>query len=113
MPVSKQDLIIYQGDDYAATCTVKNEDGTPADIDGYTAQAQIRRAVADADPVVVVEIGCEVQSPLVLLSIPHAETEQLSGRYTWDLQLTTTEAQILTILAGKVIVTSEVTRPEP
>ena len=110
MPLTRADLVIYQGDSYAATVTVHNADGTPADITGYTAQAQIRRLVADSDPVVVVDIGTTVVSPNVILDIPHSETEPLQGRYVWDLQLTTPDDQIMTIVAGKVILTAEVTR---
>lgn len=110
MALTKSDLLLYQGDDYAGTVLVSNADGTPADLTGYTAQSQIRRLVADADPVVVVEIGTTVVSPNVILSIPHLETETLQGRYVWDLQLTTPDDQIMTIIAGKVILTSEVTR---
>src|SRR5262245_24921323 len=111
MPVSKADLILYQGDDFAATVAVSNEDGTPADISTCTAQAQIRRAVADRDPVIVAEITAAVDTSTVTLSIPHTVTETLSGRYTWDLQLTSGAGQITTILAGNVQVTLEVTRP--
>lgn len=111
MPLTKEDLKIYQGDDYSGTVTVRNEDGTPADLTGYTAQSQIRRAVADAEPEIAVQITTTVVSPNVLLSIPRIETEPLQGRYTWDLQLTTDGNQIITIMAGKVIVTPEVTRP--
>ena len=112
MSAARQDLAIYQGDTFSATVTIRNVDGTPADISGYTAQAQIRRAVADADPVVEVEMSATVESPQVHLSIPHDETVGLTGRYVWDLQIIDGSGAITTVLAGKVIVTSEVTREE-
>lgn len=57
MPTGRADLTIYQGDDMAWTVLVTLEDGiTPADITDYTALAQIRRSVADQDPVVVATI---------------------------------------------------------
>lgn len=111
MPLTKADLIVYQGDDYGATVLVTNEDGTPADITGYTAKAQIRRAVADSDPEVVAELSATVQSPHVVLGLTHAQTELLTGRYMWDLQLLTDESAIVTIMRGAVKVTNEVTRP--
>src|SRR5262245_31138429 len=111
MPLTRDDLKIYQGDDYAGTVTVRNDDGTPADLTGYTAQSQIRRAVADSEPVIAVQITTTIDSPNILLAIPKEETEPLSGRYTWDLQLTSSGNAITTIMAGKVIVTPEVTRP--
>jgi len=107
---SQADLSIYQGDDWTGIVTVLNEDGTPADIGTFTAKAQIRRSIADSDPVVVVEIVTVVSSPLINLSIPHAVTATLSGSYVWDLQLTGPTGGITTILKGRAKVDSEVTR---
>ena len=111
MPVKRQDLDIYQGDDPAWEVFVDTGDGvTPADITGYTALAQIRRSVADQDPVVVVTMTAAVVSPNVSLSLSHDQTELLCGRYVWDLQLTSPAGIITTILRGNVSVTAEVTR---
>ena len=107
----KADLAIDQGDDYGLIVTVNNADGTPADLTGHTAQAQIRRAVADQDPVIVVEMTAVVLAPnFVNVSIPHTATEELTGKYVWDLQLISPEGAITTILMGKATVTLEVTR---
>ena len=111
MPVDKANLEIYQGTDWSATVTVLNADGTPADITGCTAKAQIRRDVADQARRVEVEITTAVASPVVNLSIPHAQTQALScGSYVWDLDLTSPADLITTVLAGVVVVTREVTR---
>jgi len=105
------DLLIYQGDDWAAIVNVTNEDGTPADITGYQAQAQIRRAVADEDTTFIIELGALVVPPdRISITIPHTQTTLLDGQYVWDLQLVTPGQIITTILAGKVRVTQEVTR---
>lgn len=110
--MTRQDLDLYQGDDFGATVTVRNEDGTPADISTYTAQAQIRRAVADADPLVIAEITATVESPDIHLALSHDITATLSGRYVWDLQIVSAAGAVTTIMAGKVITTAEVTRPD-
>ena len=111
MATGRADLTIYQGDDMAWTVFVSLEDGvTPADITGYTALAQIRRSVADSDPVVVATMTSAVVSPNVSLSLTHDQTELLCGRYVWDLQLTSPEDIVTTILQGNVKVTAEVTR---
>ena len=112
MPLTNSNIDIYQGDDYAATVTVYNADGTPADITDYTARAQIRRAVADAEPVVTAEFTAVVQSPEIQLSLSHDVTAVLGGRYVWDLQIVSEAGTVTTILAGKVIAIAEVTRPE-
>lgn len=111
MPVTKGHLEIVQGDDYTAYVVVENADGTPADITGWTAKAQIRRDVADEARRVEVEIATSIDSPEVTLTIPHATTQNLTcSSYVWDLQLTSPENMITTILAGVVVVIREVTR---
>jgi hypothetical protein len=109
--VKRANLQIYQGDDYVATVTVKNADGTPADLSGYTAKAQIRRNVADLQPAVTVELLATIASPFINLFLTHDQTLVLSGTYVWDLQLTEiATGAVTTILAGQVPVTPEVTR---
>jgi hypothetical protein len=110
MPTGKADLSVYQGDDCAWVVLVTLEDGTtPAEITDYTAQAQIRRNVAQDDPVIVDTFSAVVQSPDVLLALTHDQTKLLCGRYVWDLQLTSPAGAITTILRGNVNVTAEVT----
>lgn len=108
--VSQGDLSLYQGDTFGAVVTVLNTDNTPADISGYTALSHIRRAVADADPVIVVTLSAIVDSPDVNLSLTADQTEPLQGQYVWDLQLTGPSSEVMTIMRGKVMVTAEVTR---
>jgi hypothetical protein len=106
----RTNLTIYQGDDYAAVVTVRNADGTPADISTYTAEAQIRRAAADVDEVVVATFTAVVASPAVNLTLTHDQTLPLTGSYVWDLQLVSAGGVITTIMAGQVRMTAEVTR---
>jgi hypothetical protein len=108
--VAQADLHVYQGSDYPATVEVFNEDGSAADLTGYTAKAQVRRDIADKCADVAAEIVVNIQPPLIHLSIPREVTETLCGRYVWDLDLIDSAGAVTTIMAGKVIVTQEVTR---
>lgn len=108
--VPRGDLCIYQGDTFAQIVVVTNADGTPADLTGYTARAQMRRAVADTEPEIALTIGVTIQSPNILLDIPNTATTGLSGTYKWDLELTTPTNAVMTILQGSVNITPEVTR---
>jgi hypothetical protein len=107
---SQANLSIYQGDDYSAVVEVLYLDGSQAAITGYTAKAQIRKGYADNNEDVVVEIACYVNSPFINIDIPRAETVGLVGTYAWDLQLTSPEDIVVTILSGTVTVSQEVTR---
>lgn len=104
------DLFVYQGDTPGWTVNVTDEGGTPVDISGYTAKAQIRRAAADADPEVAAEMSAVVQSPFVHLALTASQTAAMTGRYVWDLQLSGAGGEVITIMAGKVTVRAEVTR---
>jgi hypothetical protein len=111
MPAQKGDLLIYQGDDYAATVLVSH-DGIPPDqvLLNYTAKAQIRNGFADDFSTVIVEIQTLVQTPYVNLSIPKAQTLNLMGDYLWDLQVIDSSGVVTTILYGNATVLQEVTR---
>lgn len=109
-------LAIYQGDDWAAAVNVLNADGTPADLTGYTAQAQIRSGPADQSWAVAAEISCVVEDVLGLisLSLTHDQTSLLTDQpYVWDMQITSPDNEITTLLNGQVAVALEVTRELP
>jgi len=104
------DIALYQGDDWLATVDVLDGTG-PADLSGYTANAQIRREVADLDQNVAAEITTQIIQPnTIVLSLLHDVTATLSGNYVWDLELIDDTGVVETILHGAVTVTQEVTR---
>ena len=111
--MTRTDLNIYQGDDYSAVVTVSSAGVPPASVlNGYTAQAQIRQGPADDNTSIICTIATTIVSPNINLSIPHAQTAQLTaGPYAWDIQITSPTGQITTLLAGRVLITKEVTRP--
>ena len=111
------DLAIYQGDTFAAQVDVTLEDGTPADLTGYTVASQIRHGPADLAELTAV-IAANIVSPLegsISLALTPEQTTALPTQEVlfWDLELTAEDGTITTILAGNVLVTAEVTRPEP
>jgi hypothetical protein len=107
------ELAISQGADWTATVTLANADGTPADLAGYIAQAQLRRGYADETDIIEAELTCVIVSPDIILSLTHDETALLCGRYQWDLRLTAPNGVVDKPLGGKAVVTAEVTREAP
>src|SRR5215467_10077411 len=108
----RQNLTLYQGDDWAAMVTVLNTDGTAADLTGYTAQAQIREGVADQSWLIAASFTCAVVLPnLISISLTTAQTTLLrQPSYRWDLQVTSASGIVTTLLAGEVQMIFEVTR---
>lgn len=106
---SRVDLNIYAGDDVAVRINVKNPGGTPADLTGAVATAQIRAshtadvALADFDTVVD-------PSGVVMISLDAATTAALPGWAVWDCQIVAPAGQVTTIAAGSIRTAQEVTR---
>jgi hypothetical protein len=108
---STANLSIYEGDDFMALVTVLNTDSTPADLTGYTVQAQVRTGPADSNPTVSAEFQCTFSGNVITVVLPHTATIALTAAtYVWDLQLTDTSGWVSTLLAGAVRVTKDVTR---
>jgi len=103
------DLVLYQGDDFSGTVTVNTETG-PLDLTGYTAQAQIRTAVADTQANISADIGATVTPSNIVLAIAHDVTQAMKGNYVWDLKIVDGSGFITTIVAGNVAVIQQVTR---
>jgi hypothetical protein len=112
--LTQANLQIYQGDSYNATVTVLNQDGTGADLTGYTAHAHIRISTADQSEVWV-SMATQVTLPnTILLSLTPADTAALSyERFYWDLQVIAPDNTTATLLAGRVDVALEITSVPP
>ena len=114
---SRENISIYQGDDWAAAVKIFEADGiTPADLTGYTALAQVRTDVADEAPEVVCEFQCviDVAESQVNISLHHSQTEQFTEtKYQFDLELTSPADVVSTVLAGSITVVLEVSRLVP
>lgn len=104
----KQDIALYQGDDFFIDVTVKNQDGTPADISTAIPSAQIR--TVPEDPTVLASFVCTKTTNVIHLHLLAVESAKLTpGPAYWDLQIAT--PNITTLMAGKVTIHAEVTRP--
>jgi len=109
---TRADLVIYQGDDYAAAVSVVRADGTPADLTGYTASAQIRRDIADRASLGATFTATitDATAGTLTLSLPASATRTLQGSYVWDMEVASAGGVTTTILAGAVTITGEITR---
>jgi hypothetical protein len=101
------DLLIYQGDDFYLDVTVTNPDGSTPDLSGADPMAMIR--VHPADPDVVAQFDITVDTGgLLHLHLPTDQSSLLPLNSVWDLQLTVPD--VITLVAGAVTATREVTR---
>jgi hypothetical protein len=102
-------LHVYRGDtcDWQFWLWLDDDRAEPADLDGATVRAQVRR---DPDHRDAVDLAVAVGLPnLVMLHLSaEASVRCPSGR--WDLELRWADGQVATVLAGPVTVSADVTR---
>ena len=110
MTPGKFPLKLYRGDSYAWRVSLYSDTAgsVPFDLTGATVAAQIRDKPGGEQ---LVDLGCTVELPNVvdveLTPAMWADSDATKG--AWDLQVTTGDGQVLTVLAGAVTVTTDVT----
>lgn len=108
---SNQNLEIYKGDYVEILVTVKDENDTPINLTGYTAEAHLRDNYPDATPI---EFECTITgiTGQVQIFLPSSVSSTLvPGDCIWDFQITDPSGErTRTYLAGDVVVYNEVTR---
>lgn len=121
MQPAEQDIEIYQGDTFDLFLRLKKLTApltyTYIDLTDAVPKAQVR-ATADAVGVLA-EFTCalsdQVATPGGLLAVlSKVQTAALASTppdFVWDLEITFANGDVKTILAGKVTVTKQVTRP--
>ncbi len=102
------DLMMYRGDYISMSIKLKDSDGIPLDLMGYTAKCSIRKDYSAADSF---DATCTMQAGgEILVEFPSSVTSTLeSGDYIWDFQ-TTIDNKTRTHFAGDVKVYAEVTK---
>jgi hypothetical protein len=109
---ARYDLSLYRGDSYSWQFDLWDDvDKTqPSDLTGVTAKAEIRDRPAGST---IMPLTCTVNLPNhVVVAMPASTWGSWTLRKgSWDLQLTypNTPADVVTILAGDVAVTIDVT----
>jgi hypothetical protein len=110
MTPGNYDLCIYRGDTsrWRFVCWQDAAKTLPSDLTGAAAAAQIRDRPGGNQ---VTQLYCGVIAPnTVDVSILPADTANLPPRGVWDLQITYASSDIRTLVAGKVLVTGDVTQ---
>ena len=101
-------LTLYAGDDFYLDLTVTEPGGAAADLTGCTASSQIR-ATPGATTVLATMTGTIVGN-VITLHLDSTDAVSLANG-VWDAQLVRENGDIVTLVAGTVTVSPEVTRP--
>jgi len=108
---TKANLVIDQGTTYSATLNLTDENGDPLNLNGFTANSQIRKWYTSSNSVAFTT-SINVSSGEITLFLTSNQTSNLaSGRYVYDVEITETSTNTVSrIVEGIVTVTPEVTR---
>jgi hypothetical protein len=102
------DLLLYSGDDFSLTLTLKNPDGSITDLTGASAKAQVRTTAADGN--IAASFICTISSNVITAHLTGTSSQSLVGNYVWDCQITNSSGSVKTPVAGTVTFTQDVTR---
>jgi isoleucyl-tRNA synthetase len=107
---TKANLVIDQGSTFSTDLSLKDENGDPLVLDGYSANSQIRKWYTSQNPAATFSTNIEPYSGVITLSLTSDQTGNLvSGRYVYDVEINDGSA-ISRVVEGIVTVTPQVTR---
>jgi hypothetical protein len=115
MPASKYDLKIEQGADFLLSVAWADSAGSPVDLSGYSARAQVRASHNSPDVLLSfdsskgsIELGGEEGT--ILLTATAEATSKVASGGVWDLELIDSTGKVKRLLEGRVRLSKEVTR---
>jgi len=104
-------IYIDQGTDYSITVDVTDSAGDILNLSGYTASAQIRKTYSSSTVSETFSTSIAEATGQVTLSLTDTQTSGLSsGRYVYDLNITSSGGSTSRVIEGQAIVTPGVTR---
>lgn len=104
-------LYIDQGTDFSVTVDVTDSAGEILELSGYTASAQIRKTYSSSSVSATFSTSIAELAGQVTLSLTDTQTSALeSGRYVYDLNITSDAGLITRVIEGQAIITPGVTR---
>ena len=105
-------LFIDQGTDFSIVVDVTDATGSVLDLTGYSAAAQIRKTYGSSSTSATFATSTGTPSQgKVTLSLTDTQTSGLSsGRYVYDLNITSGSGVKTRVVEGQAIITPGVTR---
>lgn len=103
-----------RGDDFIKTFEFKHSDETPVDITGWTLYFTVKQNETDDDDSAKIKKDVTVHIDPVngktKVQASASETNELDGKYYYDIQIKKPDASISTILKGLITFAKDITR---
>lgn len=107
---TKANLVIDQGTTFTTDLTMTDEEGSPLNLTGYTANSQIRKWYTSSNATATFTTSINANTGVISLSLTANQTGAMTaGRYVYDVEISD-GAIISRIVEGIVTVTPQVTR---
>ena len=107
---TKANLVIDQGTTFTTDLTMTDEEGSPLNLTGYTANSQIRKWYTSSNATATFTTSINGNTGVISLSLTANQTGAMTaGRYVYDVEIND-GAIISRIVEGIVTVTPQVTR---
>ena len=111
MASAVSNLLVYQGSDFNIDFTVENDNGTEFDMTGYTVASMIKKHyTSSTSTTVTAAVLSPATSGRIQLSLNNSQTAAMkSGRYVYDVVITSSTGLKSRVLEGSVSVLEGVT----
>lgn len=112
--IQKYNLVGVRGDSWSRTINFKNQAGSPIDITGWEIFFTVKTALSDTDTNAVLQKNITSHTDplngLSAISFTAAETNNVSGKYHYDIQVKKSDGTIKTYLYGEITFLEDSTR---
>jgi len=111
MASAVSNLLIYQGSDFIIDFTVENDNGTDFNLTGYTVACLIKKHyTSSTSQTVTAAVLSPATSGRIQLSLTNSQTAAMkSGRFVYDVVITSSTGLKSRVLEGSVSVLEGVT----
>lgn len=104
-------LYVDAGSTFSTIITVRNSDGSPMNLSGYTAASQIRKSYGSITAYNFNASVHDVDLGEIRLQLSDEESGAIKpGRYLYDIEITSSIGEKLRVVEGVVLVTPEITK---
>ena len=104
-------LVINTGEDFTQQFTLQSADNSSLDLTNYTVSSQLRKTYTSSSAVSFASTITNAQLGQVQISLGSATTLDIkSGRYVFDVKITSSGGSISKVVEGSALVRPGVTR---
>lgn len=103
-------LSVNQGSDYDATFTITNENGAPLNLNGYIAEAKLRKTHTSSESQSFTIEFLDRVAGVIKISLTNQQTSLLKAyRYVYDIVITSPNGTKTRVIEGLIEVSPGVT----